>query len=323
MYRPCVDLDGICPYILNKFFEINFTDSISTNYGELLELEPIKNNNYQNVIYIDFTPSESIRKVIEEKQMNVLILDHHLAVKEEIKEWCKSYPKVEYIFDNDRCGTKIYYDYLMENGYKDKTNSVVEYIVNLTDTYDLYKQNDELFKEAENLNRLLYCTGKFYIKDDRFKCFEFFINNMLWKMQNADNFFFNSLEQSKINADISKENQLFEGLVNNAPKEISTRKDEKGLYFAVFHCNSKISAICNRLLAKYKKLTYVICINNYDKENPKISLRSREGFNLLSLSFCKGHEQACGISEELVGDMKEFVKKLENKEIYELGYKEN
>lgn len=321
MYRPCVDLDGIQPYILNKFFEINFTDSISTNYGELLELEPIKNNNYQNVIYVDFTPSESIRKVIEEKQMNVLILDHHLAVKEEIEEWCKSYPKVEYIFDNDRCGTKIYYDYLMKNGYKDKTNSVVEYIVNLTNTYDLYRQNDELWSEADQLNRLLYSSGKFYIKDDRFKCFEFFINNMLWKMQNADHFFFNSLEQSKINADISKENQLFEGLVNNAPKEISTRKDEKGLYFAIFHCNSKISAICNRLLAKYKKLTYVICINNYDKENPKISLRSREDFNLLSLSFCKGHEQACGISEELVGNMKEFVKKLENKEIYELGYK--
>lgn len=315
------DADGLMPYILNKFFNINYAKSISTNYGEELELDSVQSGLYENVVYVDFTPSESIRKVIEEKQMNVLILDHHIAVKEEIEEWCKSYPKVEYIFDNDRCGTKIYYDYLMENGYKDKTNSVVEYIVNLTDTYDLYKQNSELWSEAESLNRLLYCTGKFYIKDDRFKCFEFFINNMLWKMQNADRFFFNSLEQSKINADISKENQLFEGLINNAPKEISTRKDSKGLYFAIFHCNSKISAICNRLLAKYKKLAYVICINNYDKENPKISLRSREGFNLLSLSFCKGHENACGVSEDEVGSMKEFVKKLENKEIYELGYK--
>jgi hypothetical protein len=211
----------------------------------------------------------------------------------------------------------------MENGYKDKTNSVVEHIVNLTNTYDLYRQNDELWNEAESLNRLLYCTGKFYIKDDRFKCFEFFINNMLWKMQNADHFFFNTLEQSKINADISKENQLFEGLVNNAPKEISTRKDCKENYFAVFHCNSKISAICNRLLAKYKKLAYVVCINNFDKENPKISLRSREDFNLLDLNYCKGHENACGISENEVGNMKEFVKKLENKEIYELGYREN
>lgn len=319
------DADGLMPYILNKFFNINYAKSISTNYNEDLELESVQSELYENIVYVDFTPSETVRNVIKEKQMNVMIFDHHIAVKEEIEQFVKDYRenKVTYIFDNDRCGTKIYYDYLMENGYKDKTNSVVEHIVNLTDTYDLYRQNDELWSEAESLNRLLYCTGKFYIKDDRFKCFEFFINNMLWKMQNADHFFFNSLEQSKINADISKENQLFEGLVNNAPKEISTRKDEKGLYFAVFHCNSKISAICNRLLAKYKKLTYVICINNYDKENPKISLRSREDFNLLDLNYCKGHENACGISEDEVGNMKEFVKKLESKEIYELGYKEN
>ena len=318
------DLDGQIPYILNKFFNINYAKSISTNYNEDLELESVQSGLYENIVYVDFTPSETVRNVIKEKQINVIIFDHHIAVKEEIEQFVKDYEdKVTYIFDNDRCGTKIYYDYLMENGYKDKTNSVVEYIVNLTNTYDLYRQNDELWSEADQLNRLLYSSGKFYIKDDRFKCFEFFINNMLWKMQNADYFFFNSLEQSKINADISKENQLFEGLVNNAPKEISTRKDSKGFYFAVFHCNSKISAICNRLLAKYKKLTYVVCINNFDKENPKISLRSREGFNLLDLNYCKGHENACGISENEVGNMKEFVKKLENKEIYELGYKDN
>lgn len=319
------DLDGQVPYILNKFFNINYAKSISTNYNEDLELESVQSELYENIVYVDFTPSETVRNVIKEKQMNVMIFDHHIAVKEEIEQFVKDYgeDKVTYIFDNERCGTKIYYDYLMENGYKDKTNSVTKYIVNLTNVYDLYKQDDELWSEAESLNRLLYCTGKFYIKDDRFKCFEFFINNMLWKMQNADHFFFNTLEQSKINADISKENQLFEGLINNAPKEISTRKDSKGLYFAIFHCNSKISAICNRLLAKYKKLTYVICINNYDKENPKISLRSRENFNLLDLNYCKGHENACGVSEEEVGCMKDFIKKLENKEIYELGYKEN
>ena len=77
------------PYILNKFFNINFAKSISTNYGEELELESVQSGLYENIVYVDFTPSESIRKIIEEKQMNVLILDHHLAVKEEIEEWCK------------------------------------------------------------------------------------------------------------------------------------------------------------------------------------------------------------------------------------------
>ena len=315
------DLDGIQPYIISKFFNINFAKSISTNYGELLELEPIKTENYKNVIYVDFTPSVEVRKIIEEKQMNVLILDLHESVHDEIVEWCKIYPKAEYIFDDNRCGTKIYYDYLMENGYKNKTNSVVEQIVNLVNIYDLYKQDNELWETAFRLNTLLYCTGKYWEKDDRFKCYEFFINNILWKMQNADHFFFNSLEESKINADIAKSNKIFEDLVKNASKEISTRKDSRGNYFAVFNCKSKISDVCNKLLKRYKKLKYVICINKYDVENPRVSLRCLDDFDLTELMYVKGHKCASGISDELVDNMKDFVKKLENKEIYELGYR--
>ena len=71
---------------------------------------------------------------------------------DEIEQFVKDYgeDKVTYIFDNDRCGTKIYYDYLIENEYKSKTNEVVEKIVNLTDTYDLYKQDSELWSDADN-----------------------------------------------------------------------------------------------------------------------------------------------------------------------------
>lgn len=316
------DMDGIQPFVLNKFFNLNYAKSISTNYGENLELESVQSGLYENIVYTDFTPSEIVRNAIKEKNMNVMIFDHHIAVKKEIEQFVKEYgeDKVTYIFDNERCGTKIYYDYLMENGYKDKTNCVVEKIVNLTDTYDLYKQDSELWSESDKLNRLMYSSGKYYIKDDRLKCFEVFINSMLWKIQNMKEFKFVAWEMEKIQKDINKENEIFENLVRNASKEISTRKDSKGNYFAIINCNSKISAICNRVLSKYKKLTYVICINDYDKENPKISLRSRDEFNLLDLNFCKGHEQACGISDELVGDMKDFIKKLKSKELYELGY---
>ena len=315
------DLDGLMPLILDKFLNFNFGKSISTNYGEDLELESVQSGMYDSIIYTDFTPSETVRKAIEEKQMEVLIFDHHVAVKDEIDEWCKSYKKVEYMFDNERCGTKIYYDWLVENGFKNKTNSVVEHIVRLTDTYDLYKQESDLWNEAFKLNTLMYCTGKYWEKDDRLKCFQFFINNILWKMQNADNFFFNSLEESKINADIAKANRLFEDLIKNASKEISTRKDSRGFYFAVFHCNSKVSDVCNKIIKKYKKLSYVLCINDYDKDNPKISLRSIDDFDLTELNYAKGHKNASGVSPSEVDDMKEFVRKVESKEIYELGYR--
>lgn len=321
------DADGLIPFVLDKFFNINYAKSISTNYSEDLELEFVQSGLYENIVYTDFTPSEIVRNAIKEKYMNVIIFDHHIAVKEEIKQFVKEYgeDKVTYVFDNERCGTKIYYDYLMENGYKSKTNDVVEKIVNLTDTYDLYKQDSELWSDADKLNRLLYSSGKYYIKDDRLKCFEVFIDSMLWKMQNMTEFKFVAWELEKIQKDINKENEIFENLVHEASSKISTRKDNHNNYFAVINCNSKISAICNRLLAKYKKLTYVICINDYDKENPKISLRSRDGFDLLQLNYAKGHEQACGISDsEIVPKtMKEFTEDLKSKKLYELGYKEN
>ena len=75
-------------------------------------------------------------------------------------------------------------------------------------------------------------------------------------------------------------------------------------------------------MEKYKKVDYLLIINDYNQDEPKVSLRSRE-MNLLDLNFTSGHELACGIDSEKVGDMKEFVRKLKNKEIFELGYKEN
>ena len=316
-----IDCDGIVPIILDKFFQIPYAYTICTNYGEDLELESLQSGIYETVIYTDFTPSELCQKEIIDKGINCIILDHHIASKEEMEKFCNDYDKAEYIFDNEKCGTKIYYEWLKEQGYKG--NDVSDYIVKLTDTYDLYKQDDENWNMAEQCNRLLYATALWSYKTDRLKAYEFFINTMLWKMQNADHFFFNNLENTKIMADVKKENEIFENLIKNAPTEISTRKDSKGNYFAVFNCNSKISAVANRLLKKYSKLTYCIIINEYDKENPRISLRSKDDFDLLTLNYTSGHSNACGIDNEKVEDMKDFTKKLKSKEIYELGYVEN
>lgn len=316
------DLDGTIPYVLNKFFNIEYAKTIMTNYNENQEHVELESGRYENVIYVDFSPNESARALIKNLNLKCITIDHHIGQFEELNEFGKSYDKFEYIFDNEKCGTKLYYEWLKEQEYKG--NKVSDYIVDLTDTYDLYKRNHELWTECDKCNRLLYTSCKWYLLRsnpfDRINAYEFFINSMLWKMQNADNFFWNSLESSKINEDIKKENQIFESLVGNASTEISTRKDSKGHYFAVFNCTSKISAIAYRMLQKYKKLDYVIVINEYVKEKPTVSLRSKEGFNLLDLNYTSGHEQSCGINLN-GGDMVEFIKKVKNREIFELGYK--
>lgn len=315
------DMDGCVPYILNNFFNINFDKDICTNYNEDLEHEYLPN--YESIIYVDFTPNESARKIIQENNIRCLILDHHEGVRGEIEKFCKEYEYCEYLFDNDRCGTKIYYEWLKEQGYNG--NNVSDEIVALTDTYDLYKKERSNWKIAEDCNRLLYSTCAWYVlkKDpfNRIEAYKFFINSMLWKMQNANNFFFNKIETEKINADIKKENDIFNELINNSKIRISTRKDSKGRFFAIFDCNSKISAVANKLMEKYKSLSYCVVINSYNEDEPKISLRSKDDVNLLELNYVKGHKNAGGISSDEVDNMKDFAKKLENKEIYELGYK--
>lgn len=315
------DFDGESPIILNKFFNIEYAKSISCNYSEDLELESLRSGSFENVVYTDFTPSESCRKAIIENNIKCLIIDHHESVKEEIEEFCKSYYNVEYIYDINKCGTKLYYEWLKEQGYIG--NNVCEHLVELTNTYDLYKKDSPLWKEAENCNRLLYSSGKYYYKDDRLKCFETFINSMVWKLQNMNEFKFVAWEMEKIQGDINKENELFESIIRNASKEISTRKDSKGHYFIVYTCKSKISAIASRILDKYKKVDYCIILNDYNPNDIKISLRSRDNFDLLSLCGTSGHSNACGINADSVGDVTKFANDLKNKVIFELGYKEN
>ena len=316
-----IDFDGWIPYVLSLYFQINYEKFIPTNYNENTELESLQSGLYETVIYVDFTPSESCQKAIVEHNIRCLILDHHESVCEEIKEFCKNYSNAEYIYNIDKCGTKLYCEWLKEQGYVG--NEVSEHLVELTNTYDLYKKSSPLWKEAENCNRLLYSSGKYYYKDDRLKCFETFINSMIWKLQNMNEFKFVGWEMEKIQSDINKENELFESIIRNASKEISTRKDSKGHYFIVYTCKSKISAIASRILDKYKKVDYCIILNDYNPNDIKISLRSRDNFDLLTLNHTSGHSNACGINADSVGDVTKFANDLKNKVIFELGYKEN
>ena len=318
-----LDLDGSLPIILNKFFQINYAKEVMTNYGEDTENSDLSSGLYNTVIYTDFTPNDRAREIIKDKNMKCLIIDHHESVKESMEEFCKDYPNTEYIFDVNKCGTKLYYEWLLSQGYKG--NKVSDYIVELTDTYDLFKKESPLFVEADKLNRLLYSSAKWYIlrsnPTDRISAYETFINSMVWKMQNMNEFKFVAWEMEKIQGDINKENEIFESLIKNASKEISTRKDERGKYFCVFSCKSKISAIASRVLEKYKKVDYCIILNDYDPDNIKISLRSRDNFDLLSLCGTSGHSNACGVDTNFVKDINKYANNLKNKTIYELGYK--
>ena len=299
-----IDLDSQST-VIDRVFGIEFDKINYTNYGdenELLYLDELDENS--EVWYIDFSPNSEAQRIIMEKGAKCFILDHHIAVKEDIENWMKEYPFVEYVFDNDRSGTKIYYDYVKDKYPK---NEVLEQFVELVNTYDLFKKDSPLWKDAENLNRVFFKTLTWY--KEGVERFESFIKNQVWKCHNMKEYKFSSWEMEKINKDISEENDIFNSVINGGKETLKTRKDKEGNYFCVIKLKKKISAIASRLLEKYKGLKYVIVINCYKDDDWSVSVRSRDDFDLLQFEYLKGHSNASGCDKSKI-DVNEYARKL-------------
>lgn len=299
------DLDGLGIVCLADYYKdiIKYDDLCMANYGDFEEgrhsYELLKQ--FDTIWYFDFSPDLKSRQIIEENNIKCICGDHHEAVKEDLMNW--SYDKFSYIYKEDQCGTKIFFEFLKKE-FNIQYSTSIEEFSELVNTYDLWQKDSVLWTKAQNLNRLLYKSLEYY--KDGFAKYKFFIECIKHKFDFLDNFEFNKLEMKKINDDIKKEDDLFFDIINNAGSKIKTRKDELGRHFSVIKLNSKISAIANRLLEKYKKLDYVIAINCFDKNKPGVSLRSKEHVNLLEYENVKGHENAAGyenVTQEIIDNL--------------------
>lgn len=292
-----VDLDGITPFIIDNLFGLTFNYNQTSNYDEEREYDTLVKEDLLTVVYTDFTPSERCRKIIEEKNLDCIIFDHHESITKEIVDW--NYPKKIYIYDVNKCGSRIYYEYLKEQNPSFK-NDVMDTIITRVDNYDMWRKDSLTTKEwedAQDLNRLMFttCNWSKKLEPTGVEMFRFFIDGMFYKCNNYDTFFYNKFESQKIIGDKNKEKELFLEIINSGNKKMKTRKDNEGHYFVVIKLRSKVSAICSLLLEKYSKVDYIICINEFDPSNKRISFRSRE-LNVLEFEGVEGHELAGGVS---------------------------
>lgn len=288
-----IDLDGTSE-IINRVFGIKYDCVYNTNYGANDELCGLTNPQEINeVVYVDFSPNEEARNIIKQYNIKCKIMDHHESVKEDIENWIKEYPFVEYHFDNRRSGTKIYYDEVKKNY---EFNSCLDEYVNLVSTYDLYDEENPYWDKSTQLNRCFF-KSLIYYKEGSEK-FESFIKSQVYKCEHYEHFDFSPWEIEKIEKDIFEENQLFNSVINGGKETMKTRKDKDGNHFVVVNLKKKASAIAHKLLEKYKGLSYVVVINSYQDEDWKISLRSRKDFDLLQFELTNGHSSACGVDSK-------------------------
>ena len=295
-----MDLDGLGSVIVNEVLNIDDFDEIfSVNYGtdeedELYDFVKRLTGPFK-ITYADFSPNPNMRDLLDTKNCKVLVFDHHEAVFDELNQWGNGKDNIELHLTTEKCGTKIYYDYIDTK----HSNTVLNSFVNLVDIYDRFVKTSENWDMASKLNRLMYqlidfksgFTAPTLIKHRPF------IDSIVMKCIKFPRFGFSPFEEKKIESAIAKEKAMIRDF-ETGKRFLKKRIDEKGDYFIVLESPSKISAIADYFLSKYKHIKYVLAVNSFNKDELKISARSREDeFSVLNLEGIQGHTGAGGYAD--------------------------
>lgn len=303
------DLDALGVLVVEKFFNLNFDRIWTINYNEYegqdntFPYHILKD--FKEIWYADMSPDQKSLDIIKEESIECKVFDHH----ESQYEMLSQAKHIDYYFDNDKSGTKLFYEFCKENCRVRVVKSLAEFVT-LVDTRDLWKEDDPLFDMATDLNRVFYKSLTYW--ESGYKKFEKYVNYLHKRiLYKTDQFAFSRQEQEKIDKDRAEEDKLFK----SSRKKMAVREDERGNKFGIVMLPKKISMIAHRILKERKDFSYLIIINTYEESKPKLSLRSK-GFNLLQLEGAKGHEQACGHETK---DL-QFIKDLWHNKIKSIPY---
>ncbi len=294
LFTHVADIDGMGGAILSKLAFDNIDIIYCKNPSDLNNkiIENYENDNLYNydLIYIsDLSPSrELLEKLFSDDKLSkkIYLFDHHeTAYDAGLNDFDNCTVRVK----DDRgisCATQIYYEFLINNNYLKQTNLLDQFVelVRLEDTYEYKKYNRN---DAHDLAILFNAIGK-----------DEYIDRMINKINNNDNFFFDDYELEMI----------------NNKKEITIREVESFLKylkiltiegFKVGICFIKYeyrNEVCEYLINHNSDLD---CIAMFAFENNQISLRSikdNSSARIIAEKFGGGgHDKAAaiGLSDEI------------------------
>ncbi|EAI1210585.1 DHH family phosphoesterase [Campylobacter coli] len=163
------DLDGYaCQYIVNFYFKnVNFYNSnygkeINENFNAILaDIE--KDNSFGQAIILitdlnlNLNQCEEFDKICKEKNIKIFLLDHHQSGEECAQKYAW------YLLDNQRCATKITYDFFSKICKPDLELLNFAQVVNAVDIWLSEDANFELGKvflgliaNAKEINRVMF-----------------------------------------------------------------------------------------------------------------------------------------------------------------------
>jgi hypothetical protein len=222
---------------------------------------------------VDISCSEKALKetcaIIKEKNAVLGVYEHHVS-----QEYLASFDlpeglKGEIIFDNDRCGSKIFFERMLED-YPSELNDLKDFI-RLTNDRDLWINDDPRSAELSSLHSIY--------GDERYV--HRFIKNV-----SID---FTEPEQVLLKFEKEKLLKRMHYLLSTI--KIDTDKD--GLKYGVMIGEGKASEVCNVAIHKFD-LEYVCLV---DFNSKRVSIRSNKIFDCAKFSKERGgggHARAAG-----------------------------
>lgn len=284
------DLDGAGAYFVLEYFNVSYDEIRICNYNDFdVEEEFQKLLKFDKIILTDYSVTKQIVERLLEQNKQVLIIDHHANPQtQELNSI--SNPNFEYVFNNEKSGTLLTYEYFKPANVR--TKKIFNQLITLIDAYDLYKTESELWEDAQNCNRIFYgCIG-WGEKETDIKRYQFIKDYWFSKIAKFNDWQWSDFEKKKITPAIATEDKQFYSAVSTMRKYT----DDQNHKYAVIAVEKKVSIVCNRILKEHLDVDYVIAINTFNKSWDKISLRSlkEKNFNCNQFEQVKGHDQAAG-----------------------------
>lgn len=278
------DADALVAVSLANYFKLPFDKIVCYDYGFEEEVDAVQVlYDSDNIVVADLSTTPALYDDLISKGKTVQIFDHH-----ETSQWIADKPGC--VWDNKRCGAKIFFDEYIKprvGRYK----PVVREFVDLVDVYDRWVLDSPLRPMSEDLQRVFVKYGNWDIDDPLIR-HDRFIMAMVRKLEKDEHFDWNITERMYIRDAKASEDRAYE----EAMAMLQVRTDNKGHRFGIFSSWGKISMTCHRMLnVDNMDVDYIVCAQTFHNKFGTLSFRAREGqFDLMQLAGVAGHKASAG-----------------------------
>jgi oligoribonuclease NrnB/cAMP/cGMP phosphodiesterase (DHH superfamily) len=274
------DNDGSGCRVLFQYFlgsKVRIIQTSASDVNHVLDEEARAVEQFSIIGFADLCcDEEHFTKFLAEKEQ-VFLWDHHPRA-----EVIQNSPDIHW--DINRCSARIVYDW-----FGNYTSPVMERYVELVQIFDLWKDSHPDFREALDLNNLLF----WYRRQKNYDpSHDRFVETQIEKIRFWDSWDYLDVEKKVIREEREKEAKY----LKKALKDMKIREDSEGHRYAFFELPAKLSYVAHTILTQNPDLDFILAKSSFERDRNKFSLRSKNlPVNGIAQSFGGGgHKQAAG-----------------------------